>query len=56
MDEADRFVKKTLEIIEYLKPSRWWIENPRNGYLKTRGILEKYPYVVLDYCQFSDWG
>ena len=53
---ADLLVKKTLEIIAYLKPEKWWIENPRNGLLKTRGILDPYPYIDLDYCQFSDWG
>jgi hypothetical protein len=56
MESADQLVRKTLEIIEYLKPQKWWIENPRNGYLKTRGILDKYPYVDIDYCQVSDWG
>ena len=53
---ADLLVKKTLEIIAYLKPEKWWIENPRNGLLKTRGILDDYPYLDLDYCQFCDWG
>jgi hypothetical protein len=56
MESADKLVRKTLEIIEYLRPEKWWIENPRNGYLRTRGSLDKYPYVDLDYCQLSDWG
>ena len=56
MEEADQVVLKTLEIIKYLKPEKWWIENPRNGYLKFRGILDKYPFLDVDYCQFSDWG
>ena len=56
MDGADKIVKKTLEIIEYLQPRDWWIENPRTGYLKTRHILHKFPFVDLDYCQFCDWG
>ena len=56
MENADKLVRKTLEIIEYLRPEKWWIENPRNGYLRTRGILDNYPYVDLDYCQLSDWG
>ena len=53
---ADRLVKRTLEIIAYLKPTKWWIENPRGGLLKTRHLLDQYPYVDLDYCQFCDWG
>ena len=56
LEYADRLVKRTLEIIEYLKPTKWWIENPRNGLLRTRQLLDGYPYVDVDYCQFSDWG
>ena len=56
MKFPDKIVRRTLEIIEYLQPQKWWIENPRNGYLKARGILDKYPYVDIDYCQVSDWG
>jgi len=56
MEGADKIVLKTLEIIEYFAPNKWWIENPRGGYLKSRNILDKYPFVDLDYCQFSDWG
>jgi len=56
MEAADEVVKKTLEIIEYLQPVKWWIENPRTGYLKTRKIMDKYPFVDVDYCQFSTWG
>lgn len=56
MEEADKVVRKTIEIIEYLTPQKWWIENPRTGYLKSRGILDEYPFIDIDYCQFSDWG
>jgi hypothetical protein len=56
MQGADKIVRKTLEIIEYFAPEKWWIENPRKGYLKSRNILDKYPHIDLDYCQFSDWG
>ena len=31
MEEADEVVRKTLEIIDYLKPNKWWIENPKIG-------------------------
>ena len=56
MHAADQIVRKTLEVIEYFVPKNWSIENPRTGYLKTRGILDKYPFVDVDYCQLSDWG
>ena len=56
IDGADRLVQKTLEIIGYLKPERWYLENPRTGMLKDRPYMEGIPYVDVDYCQFADWG
>ena len=56
MLKANEVVTKSLEIIHYLRPKNWWIENPKSGYLKSRGILDKYPYVDVDYCQFSTLG
>ena len=50
------WLEKTPEIIHYLRPKMWWIENPRTGYLKTRPIMDNIPFVDIDYCQFSDWG
>jgi len=31
--EADAIVLKTLEIIHYLQPKRWWLETPQTGIL-----------------------
>ncbi len=56
LDLADSLVRKTLEIIEYFQPKLWWIENPRWGLLRKRGLLDHVPYIDLDYCQFSTWG
>ena len=53
---ADSIVIKTLEILEYLKPKKWWMENPRHGLLKTREYMQGIPYTDADYCQYSDWG
>ena len=53
---ADKIVKRTLEIIHYFQPRMWWIENPRNGYLRHRPFMQKLPYLDVDYCQFSEWG
>ena len=36
---ADRIVQRTLEIIRYLQPERWWMENPRHGLLPTRKFM-----------------
>jgi hypothetical protein len=46
-------VKKTLEIIDYFKPTYWFMENPR-------GVLRKLPIVAdlqrkgVTYCQYGD--
>ena len=54
--EADKLVKKTLEIINYFKPCIYFIENPQTGRLKERPFMKDIPYIDVDYCMFSDWG
>jgi hypothetical protein len=56
MEESDRLVQKTLEIVAYFQPRLWWLENPRTGFLTKRECVQDLPYVDLDYCQFSSWG
>ena len=56
LEKAGRLVTKTLEIIAFFLPKRWWLENPRWGLLKSRKIMENIPFVDVDYCQFSGWG
>lgn len=46
-------VRKTEEIIEYLKPKWYFIENPAFG--KMRYYIDR-PNYVVDYCRYSDWG
>jgi len=53
---ADRVVKKTIEIIEYFKPDKFFIENPQSGSLKDRDFMLGIPFYDFDYCEFSDWG
>ena len=38
IDEANKIVLKTLEIIEYFKPTVWFIENPQTGLLKKQDL------------------
>jgi len=56
LELADRLVLKTLEIIDYFKPARWFIENPQTSMLKKRPMMIGKPYYDFDYCSFSDWG
>ena len=53
-EKADKLVKASRDIIEYLKPTRYWfIENPDSGYLKSRPVVEGLPYVRVDYCMYG---
>jgi len=50
---ANRIVEKTIEIIEYFQPQKWFIENPQTGLLKEQEVLFGVPYVDVDYCRFG---
>ena len=47
-------LNRTLEIIEYFKPTTYFIENPQTGRMK-EFITDK-PFVDVDYCMYCDWG
>jgi len=51
---ADSIVARTLEIIFFLKPKAWLIENPQTGYLKTRVVVKDIPFRDVTYCMYSD--
>ena len=55
-ETADGLVKKALDIIEYLQPTCWLIENP-DGLLKTRPCMSALPPPLkCSYCRYCDWG
>ena len=56
LGSADDLVDRVLEIVEYFNPKVWWIENPRNGYLRFRRQVRQLPFVDIDYCRFIEWG
>ena len=56
LSRADKIVRTTLEIVEYLQPQLWFMENPRHGELANREYMKDIPYIDVDYCLFSDWG
>ena len=51
LDTADAIVMRTLEIINYLSPRYYIIENPQTGMLKNRPFMQSLPYVDVDYCK-----
>ena len=56
MNEDDKLVLRTLEIIEYFNPHYWFIENPAGSKMKDRPFMKDLNNYVVDYCMYSDWG
>ena len=52
--KSEAFVKKTLEIIEFLQPPFVTIENPATSGMCKLDYLG--PYKDVCYCMYSDWG
>ena len=52
-ETSDKLVKACRDIIEYLQPRCWFVENPDSGYLKTRPCVEGLPWARVDYCMYG---
>ena len=50
---ANSIVNRTLEIIDYYKPTYWIIENPQTGLLKQQPFMTHLPYSDVDYCKYG---
>jgi len=53
IDEANKIVLKTLEIIKYFNCHYWFIENPQTGKLKDQLFMKDLPFVDCDYCMYG---
>ena len=53
IEHANSIVLKTLEIISYLDPVSWVIENPQTGLLKNQYFMNDLPYNDVDYCKYG---
>ena len=53
IDEANRIVMKTIEIINYFNPKYWFIENPQTGLLKQQEFMKELDYKDVDYCKYG---
>ena len=56
MKESDIILQRTLDIIEYLKPRLWFIENPELSKMRYRLNMNTLPNYVVSYCKYADWG
>jgi len=48
-----KYALKVLEIIDYLKPKQWFIENPWNSAMKDIPQMKQLKSYRLDYCRFG---
>ena len=53
IEEANKIVLKTLEIIEYFNPQFFILENPQTGLLKKQPFMYGMPYKDVDYCCYG---
>ena len=53
IEEANQIVERTLNIIEYLNPKYYIIENPQTGLLKEQWFMYGMPYTDIDYCKYG---
>lgn len=51
--ENEKYVKFVLELIEFLKPKYWFIENPAWGYMRHLPCMVDKPNIIVDYCMFG---
>lgn len=53
LELANSIVRKTLEVIDYLQPKTYIIENPQTGLLKKQHFMENIPFTDVDYCKYG---
>lgn len=51
--EHSKYVEKALEIIEYLEPTEWYIENPYYSAMKDLPCMSQLGSHRFDYCRFG---
>ena len=51
--KANEVVVRTLDIINYLCPTYFVLENPQTGYLKKQDFMQDRYYVDVDYCKYG---
>jgi len=49
---ACRVVERTIWLIEQLKPTYWFIENPR-GYLRAQSFMKRFTRTTVQYCAYG---
>jgi len=53
IEEANKIVMKTIELIKQLEPNFWIMENPQTGLLKKQEFMKNIPFVDCSYCKYG---
>jgi hypothetical protein len=53
IEGSNAVVRKTLDIIEYLKPRYWFMENPATGLLCVQEVVQGLPFHDVTYCSYG---
>ena len=53
IEYANSIVLRTIDIIKYLEPKYYIIENPQTGLLKQQIFMNDMPYKDVDYCKYG---
>ena len=53
IEGSNRIVQRTLDIIRYLQPRAWFLENPQTGCLKEQDLMAGLMHADFDYCQYG---
>ena len=53
IEEANKISQRTIDIIQYLDPQYWIIENPQTGKLKEQEFMTELPFKDVDYCKYG---
>ena len=56
LDTADAIAKRTLEVLDYLNPRFWSLENPHSSLIWKGVYRDLIPKHTLDYCKYALWG
>jgi site-specific DNA-cytosine methylase len=53
IEGANKIVQRTLDILEYVEPKFWIIENPQTGLLKDQLCMWGLPFKEMDSCKYG---
>ena len=53
IEEANQVLQRILDIIHYMRPHYWFLENPQSGLLKDQRMMRHTPYRDVDYCRYG---